>query len=80
VLEKKKKRRVWNRYILSQLFIVSSGVCVLLATQHESDKPRGVFICGMSESATIINSCLLDVAEAYCRELLSKGGACILCS
>jgi hypothetical protein len=31
----------------------------------------------MSGSAAIINSCILDVAEAYCRKLLSKGGACI---
>jgi hypothetical protein len=55
---------------------VNSGACVL-ATQHESDKPRGVFICAMSGSATIINSCILDVAEAYCKKLLSKDSACI---
>jgi hypothetical protein len=29
----------------------------------------------MSGSATIINSCILDLAEAYCRKLLSKDGA-----
>jgi len=50
---------------------------VLLVTQHESDKLRGVFVCAVSGSTTIINSCIIDVAEAYCRKLLSNGGACI---
>jgi hypothetical protein len=29
----------------------------------------------MSVSATIINSSILDLAEVYCRKLLSKDGA-----